>query len=362
MEFPAMKGEVLGIQAYRGFATLADISRISDADVFDQKENPKGTQRDLSISHARQAYDYVAESKHAFWPEVVLCCRHPEVLRFVVKNKQIEAGMLKISFNKIQQLRKRKKIAISRLDGNHRLYFAAGSGDEFLPLEQVASFCILIGLSRNDEISLFRDINNNQRRMNTSHLDSIDTRLTPKERLIRTNPALYISKKLGDDEESPFFGKIFVGGKKERGFYVPLRTMKSGLEYLKQKSSKIEQLKDIEAEYLFIRNYWHAVEKWVPEAWESPKDFLLLRGAGLWGACILGGVVIDKCLDKGLYSISDMLTILKSGKTWDWGREGDFKGYSGRGGATQIANKISAEFSTEGGVSIKRLADKIKSK
>jgi hypothetical protein len=178
---------------------------------------------------------------------------------------------------------------------------------------------------------------------------------------MRENPALYYARRLGQDKHSPLYGKIFEGGKKRPEFHIPLRTLQHGMTYLRQKSSKLDQLKDREAEYLMIRNYLSALQKWVPEAWENYKEYLLLRGAGLWGACMVGGVVIDRCLDEGTYEIKDMLEVLTSGGTWDWSREGNFKGYSGRGGASEIANTICSEFATASGVSIRQLAQKIKS-
>jgi hypothetical protein len=54
-----------------------------------------------------------------------------------------------------------------------------------------------------------------------------------------------------------------------------------------------------------------------------------------------------------------MLAILKSGRDWDWSNKGDFQGYSGRGGALQISNRVTAEFSDEQGVSVKSLYNKI---
>lgn len=94
LSFPAMTGEVLGITTYRGLGKLSDIARMSQADVFDQQTNPQGTQRDLNVSHARQAHAYVLENKLAFWPEVVLCCRLAEVLEFEPTDAQMAAGAL----------------------------------------------------------------------------------------------------------------------------------------------------------------------------------------------------------------------------------------------------------------------------
>ena len=69
LEFPAVRAKVLGVNVYRGFGKLADLARISKADIYDQIKNPKGTQRDLSAQHARDAYEYVKNRDLGFWPK-----------------------------------------------------------------------------------------------------------------------------------------------------------------------------------------------------------------------------------------------------------------------------------------------------
>lgn len=72
---PVVRAKVLGVNVYRGFANLADLADISKADIYDQEKNPKGTQRDLSLKHARDAHEYVKNTDLGFWPEVFLCAR-----------------------------------------------------------------------------------------------------------------------------------------------------------------------------------------------------------------------------------------------------------------------------------------------
>jgi hypothetical protein len=63
LKIPVIRGTVLGVNVYRGFARLCDLSRISKPDVYDAISNPKGTQRDLSPKHAKEAYEYVRNSE-----------------------------------------------------------------------------------------------------------------------------------------------------------------------------------------------------------------------------------------------------------------------------------------------------------
>lgn len=75
LKLPVVRAKVLGVNVYRGFANLGDLADVSKADIYDQKGNPTGTQRDLSPSHARDAYEYVKNRDLGFWPEVFLCAR-----------------------------------------------------------------------------------------------------------------------------------------------------------------------------------------------------------------------------------------------------------------------------------------------
>lgn len=359
LELPVTSGTVLGVSVLRGYARLCDLSLISRADIYDPKTNPNGTQRDLSPKHAKDAYDYVRSKEIGFWPEIVLCVRQGDVIGFKKEANHNGFGTLRIDLGKIERLSSDGDIAISRLDGNHRLHYADGKTDGYPAIEKLVSFCLATELDLDEEILLFRDINNNQRRMNTSHLDNIETRLSGNNSLKREALDLYIAKKLSDDKESPFHGRVYDGGKKVASSLVPLRTLRSGIQYMMSRPTKLTALPDADAKYKVIKNYFGAVRRWVPEAWSEPKKYLVLRGAGLWGICFLGAEVIDRALSKGQFQSDSMLKILRSGKTWDWTNDGDFQGYSGRGGATKIRDAIVAELSDESGSSLRDLYKKI---
>jgi DGQHR domain-containing protein len=356
LKIRVIRGKVLGVDVYRGYAKLCDLARMSHADVYDQTTNPTGTQRDLSPKHAKDAYEYVRTRNLAFWPEVFLCARDPKVIRFQSDSPHCPAGELRIDMDVTARS---KPIAISRVDGNHRLHYASGQEDGFSPIEHEVSFCMAHGLSLNEEITLFRDINDNQRRMNTSHLDNIEARLAPEERIKRSQPALYIAQTLGRDSASPLCGRIYEGGKKTSRVDIPLRGLKSGVQYMMSRPTKLTVLGEVDAQYKVIRNYFNALKEWQPDAWENPKEYLLLRGAGLWAVCFIGQEVIDRTLSKGQFSAQDMLAVLKSGRQWDWSTKGEFQGMSGRGGAVKISEMVTREFADEKSVSVKALYKQI---
>lgn len=351
-KFPVIKGEVLGLKVYRGYGKLSELARVSKADIYDKSSNPTGTQRDLSPKHAKDAYYYVKNNELAFWPEVFLCIRNKKCYDFLPDPANSNYGFLVVDVDIINSC---KAISISRIDGNHRLHFADGKHKGFPPIEKEVSFCVSYEINLQQEISLFRDINNNQKRMNTSHLDNIETRLTPEEELKRKDPALHIAQLLSKDNASPLFDRIYEGGKSQGGNTIPLRSIKTGLQYMLSRPTKLTALKDPDAQYKVIRNYFEALRKWIPETWKEPKEYLALRGVGLWGVCFIGSTVIDIALSQGQFDSESILKILKSGRKWDWSRKGDFEGLSGRGGAVKISDMVTAELQGENDISVSEL-------
>ncbi len=356
LQIPVVKGDAHGIKVYRGFAMLSDLAAISKADIYDQDKNPAGTQRDLSIKHAKEAYEYITQNEFGFWTEVLLCVREKDAIKFTPQSHDKNFGYLTIDAEKI---RRSKKIIISRVDGNHRLHFAAGEFEGFKPVEKQVSFCIAYEMDKQQEISLFRDINANVKSMNTSHLDNITMRLDGEEKIKVDDRELYIAFKLGRDPESPWYGLVHEGGVRPKGTIIPERTLQNGIKYMFSASSKIRASSDVDAQYILVRNFFSALKQWLPDAWKKPQEYILLRGAGLWAACMIGAEVIDKVLSNNRFQSEDVLKVLNSGRTWNWKTDGNFAGYSGAGGAKKIADTVIRYFKDEDGKSLIGIFDKI---
>ena len=151
--------------------------------------------------------------------------------------------------------------------------------------------------------------------MNTSHLDNIEFRLSDKAELRGREPDLYIAKKLSSDKASPLYKIVYEGGVRPKDALIPLRTLRTGLEYMLSRPTRLTALDDADAQYKVTKNYLEAVKRWIPEAWKKPKEYVALRGAGLWGIFFIGADVIDRALRDGNFSPDAMLKILKSEKT-----------------------------------------------
>ncbi len=369
LELTAHRGKNLDTICYRGSAPLAQLALISQTDIFDQVTNPKGLQRDLSPKHASEAYEYVhrhrdSEYPRAF-PEVVLNVRDKKVL----DQNDDERGATKLSFSVAEM--KEGKVYVSRVDGNHRLYYAAGD-ERREPLLTEVPFQLHIGLSQEQERSLFVDINSNQKGLSSSHLAVMQNRLTAEEIEIRDHLDRWIASKLSKDPSSPWHGMIHEGGSKkgtrQQGLtrLVNFASIQGGVSKLLSKSQYIHDLGDAELQYIVLRNYWQAVKATFSVEWAQAKDFLLLKNVGVWSLSILGAAIIDRCMPMGKVSTNDFAHYLKQARTrFDWSKDATgeraVSGMSGNKAALIIAAAMAEELTAEGGNNmIRELQDNLR--
>ena len=369
VQLPAQKSKNLDTICFRGSAPLAQLALISQPDIFDQVANPEGLQRDLSPKHASEAYEYVHKGRikgfpRAF-PEVVLNVRDKSILR----QEDNDTGSVSLSFSVSDM--KEGKIYVSRVDGNHRLFFAAGD-ERRDPLLAEVPFQLHVGLSREQERSLFVDINSNQKGLSSSHLAVMQNRLSPEEVEIRDHLDRWIASKLSKDPLSPWHGLIHEGGSKkgtrQQGLtrLVNFASIQGGLTKMLSKSQYIHDLGDAELQYIVIRNYWQAVKSVFAAEWATPKKSLLLKNVGVWSLSILGATIIDRCMPLHQVDKEHFARYLSQARArFDWNSDatGDraISGMSGNKAALIIAAAMAAELTNEGGTSaIKELQDRLR--
>jgi DGQHR domain-containing protein len=370
VELIAYKSKNLDTICFRGSAPLAHLAMISQPDIFDQVTNPKGLQRDLSPKHASEAFEYVHRQRNQEYPrafpEVVLNVRDKRVL----KTDDASGGpIVKLQFAVSEM--KDGKVSVSRVDGNHRLYYAVGD-DRREPLLSEVPFQIHVGLSQDQERSLFVDINSNQKGLSSSHIAVMQNRLSPDEIEIRDHLDRWIASKLSRDPESPWHGMIHEGGSKrgtrQQGLtrLVNFASIQGGVTKLLSKSQYIHDLGDAELQYIILRNYWQAVKIVFAEEWASPKDHLLLKNIGVWALSILAASIIDRCMPLGRVDINDFARYLKQARSrFDWSKEatGDraVVGMGGNKAALIIAAAMAEELTDEtGGNMIKEIQDQLR--
>lgn len=361
VDLVAVEGQNLDTTAYRGTAPLSVLAALSQADVFDQVTNPNGLQRGLSPKHASEAYQYATreedeEFPRAF-PEVFINVRDPEVVEMEEMNtgrqRSVRAFRFKFDPEAIADAVRDGKIALSRVDGNHRLWFAAGD-DKRPPADVPVPFQITVGLTPEQEANLFVDVNANQKGLNSSHLHFLRSRLTPEEEEMASHPERVFARRLDDDPESPWHDLIYLGGSRTgsraEGKEQPISfvTLESGVRRTLNKSQYIHDLTLPDAQYILLRNFWQAVKNVYEDEWENHKEYLLLKNVGVLAFSVLGGTVIDRCMARGAVSVEDMEAYVKQTyDVFDWSRhatgERSVSGMSGNRAILIIAGELASD-------------------
>lgn len=365
----ALESTNLDTVCYRGSARIADLTRVSSADIFDQDLNPEGLQRDLSKKHAAEAYEYAAREPNPSlpraFPEVVLNVRDRKVVK--LDNPLDDAALdgmptmpdgidlVRITLD-VDKIDAAKTVKVSRVDGNHRLFFGAGDGKEREPLDAVVPFQLHVGLTRDQEAALFGDINSQQKGLNTSHLAVIDTRITPEDVELERNPARVFARRLAEDVASPWHGLVHMGGSKagakEAHIFRPVNfiALEHGVQRTRKKSQYLLEL-ETDAQYGLIRSYWQAVKAVYPEAFENPREYLVLKNLGVATFSQLAGTVIDRCYIAGDIEVGHMIPFLIAAKrAVNWHREAtDAAGMSGNRAVLLLMQRMNKELPEKAG-------------
>jgi DGQHR domain-containing protein len=203
---------------------------------------------------------------------------------------------------------------ISRVDGNHRLFFAQGFSDkkyELESLEVIIPFSITIGLDKKEEAALFSDINSNALKMNTSQLDHLRYRLLSEATIKGEELALWIAEDLSKDSDSPFHNIIYLGGKRSKKYITSLSTFKDGIQTLLRESKELSNVKilyDLKSQA--IKNYWRAIKNTFLGEWneklQKSRANLLMSYFSYFALSKLGAVLIDRSMRKENPTVDEM--------------------------------------------------------
>lgn len=356
---------------YRGSARLCDLTRISQVDVFDQDTNPQGLQRDLTRAHALGAYEYVnrpaRKSSPRAFPEVMLNVRDKKVVtvdqlgdagtEYTLSNGETVTAptIVALTFD-LDKIDKAKSVKVSRVDGNHRLFYGMGDGKDRGPLEAYVPFSITVNLDREAETGIFVDTNAEQKGLNTSHLSVMRERLTPDEIAFENAPARYLALRLANDAQSPWHGIVHMGGSKAGAKAAGIRrpvtftALQSAIQRILRKSTYLTSMETVDGKYGLIRNYWLAVRLACPEAFEDGSELLLLKNLGVNTLAEFGAMVIDRSMVVGNIEIEDMAGLVQHGLgNVDWHKESaDVAGMSGNRAVLQLAARMAKDLPKDG--------------
>lgn len=228
-----------------------------------------------------------------YFPNSVVISIDAKNCNFDPANTQVSSTISDVG---ILHLPKKYKSAFI-IDGQHRLYGYSNSEFKNKNTIPVVAF---VNLSRDEQVQLFMQINENQKAVSKDLRNTLNADLLwTSENLIDQQKALCsrISIYLGEDRNSPLYGKISIGEdiktitlqlitnalKRSRflGKVSKSRIEEIGLFYNGDLDSTYDRLKD------FIAKAFEYLSLNIEEEWKKEAEGLILMNRGVYGFILL---------------------------------------------------------------------------
>ena len=349
----AFKSKALDVDCYRGFARLSDLARISNADEYNAVTNPSGIQRELNKQHAREAYNYASKEKEGekrIWPEIILNLRDKAKVKregfSPIKNMPSDTCSVKMKIDLTRIDCGNKNPTFSRVDGNHRLFYAGGIEKKYPQVDVMVPFCILDGVSIDQEKRIFRTINEEQKGLSTDHILRTTEQLTPDAKLMEENPVHWLTNQLRDQHSSPFYDLVRMPGKKERGklYIIKHKSLYDGIRIFYGKLGiRYKKLDNLQSLSILLIHYFNAVKRKWQEEWMAPKGYLLMTNTGMQALGFVGAELIERQINAKEVKEEHFYNVLRR-VDFSWKQvKGEEKLQTGRAGGEMISQKILAQ-------------------
>lgn len=299
VKLQVVEGKAGSYPVLMGSGPLSTLDGISFVDQFIM-ETEDGVQRPLDKRHAKDFRKYIEQALkggRVTAPPLILSLR---------EELNLQDGQLIVP---------NKKEALARLDAQHRM---ALTGDLDVPMP----FVIYYDLSPKEEIEIFTTINDNQKGLQKSLVDSHRLALAkaPQDQI----PHIAIAAQLNKDANSPWFEAVNTGGVSAKGTpgskrKITLRTFQEANRVLT--SGPRCQNAEYDKKYEVVRNFWQAVANTFVDAWTNSRKHLLVKGVGIAALADLGKYIIEECLSKEDVSVIAMSKYLEKLGGFDWGNQ-----------------------------------------
>lgn len=309
-------------EVFIGFASASLLHLYSYADILNEQTG-KGYQRRFNDKHSLDFRKYIQRKDSSSIP-----------LTFNLRPSKDESWSIIEKTNGRQELiiKTDARNILSQVDCQHRLGYLS---DIEVPL----AFMTYIGLSKIEEMEVFSIINGKAKGLSSSLLDFHDAKLAND--LSEEKLELYIALKLNDDEKSPWYKKLDLGGQKTSGTTrrASLRTLQKATKSFLN-DSKLLLNSSPEEIYSVVLNYWEAITIVLSNEWAQPRNSMVTKGIGVYSLFnLLGYLVNDIKSNTSTYTkvmfvgkLSDFLNEV------DWLNNGSFKGLGGQSGVKEATN------------------------
>lgn len=317
-------GKCGGREVFLGFAPASLLYRISVADVLDESTG-SGYQRRFNRKHSLDFRKFIQGPGSTTIPLTFNLRPRPDNAWELVRGSG-RSAKLKVDTS-VPNL-------LYQVDCQHRLGFLQDEQIEF-------AFMTFIGLEQKEEMEVFSTINAKAIGLSTSLLDYHMTRLARD--LETERPELLIAMRLHEDESSPWYQQLDLGGNSTSGMKrrASLRTLQKAVKKFLVQSNCLQKYSAMEA-YEIVVGFWSAVAEVLPDAWANPRKHFLTKGIGVYALfSVLGELYreADSCSasswhDHFIGRLSDFILDM------DWSTTGPLRGLGGESGAKEAADML----------------------
>jgi len=305
-----------------GFASANHLHNLSFADVLDQ-DTGRGYQRRFNPSHSLDFRKYIQLENSATIP-----------LTFNLRPRNDGAWKIHetTSRHAVLEIDGSAGKVLTQVDCQHRLGYLND-------VEIEMPFMCFIGLTEREEMEVFNVINSKAKGLSTSLLDFHDATLATD--LAGERPELFIALHLNSNTESPWYRQLDLGGASTSGLMrrASLRTMQKAIKkFLSQ--TRILRTQTPETAARVVLDFWSAVAVVLREAWDSPRNYLINKGVGVYALMAIAADLYSEnagpACDKRYFvtSLSEFVTDL------DWSSQGPLKGFGGEAGVKSVVTLI----------------------
>ncbi len=309
-----------GREVFLGFAPANVLHSVSYADILDE-DTGRGYQRRFNSTHSVDFRKYIQRDRSTT-PPLTFNARERADGAWRIERREPPHARLVIADEQAKVL--------TQVDCQHRL----GHLDD---LTLWLPFMCFLGLTEREEMEVFSVINSKAQGLSTSLLDFHDSRLVAD--LAKERPELFIAIHLKNNNQSPWFRQVSLGGRATSGMTrrASLRTLQTSVKrFLAQ--TKILDRYAVEVVAQMVLDFWGAVALLLRDQWDNPRKTLLCKGVGVYALMGIAGDLIEDArasiIDKRYFSnrLADFITDL------DWGNGGTFSGLGGETGAKTALN------------------------
>src|ERR1700730_3079285 len=258
-------------EVFLGFAPASLLYSLSFADVLDE-DTGRGYQRRFNAKHSLDFRKYIQQQNSSTIP-----------LTFNLRPQSDGAWNIQrtTGATAILEIKDGAGKVLTQVDCQHRLGYL---NDVTIDLP----FMCFIGLTEREEMEVFNVINSKAKGLSTSLLDFHEATLAAD--LASERPELFIALQLNNNNESPWYRQLDLGGTSTSGFMrrASLRTMQRAVKkFLSQ--SRVLRTHSPETAAQIVLDFWFAVAVVLREAWDSPRHHLINKGVGVYALMAVAG-------------------------------------------------------------------------